>query len=163
MSDKPTRANYLANVLRDFARADVGHVILAVAFIELSLETQILAHLPKALSDEEARKLFSERGPFGSLSTKMEYAQALDLVDNQTCEYLKTLNKVRNLFAHPRGFLNFASPEVKKEFTKYQGWKGDTKAVFDELVRRAEQALSAKFNRLIYKDAPRPEEGSPNA
>jgi DNA-binding MltR family transcriptional regulator len=140
----------LAKRIMEFARADAGYVILAAAITDQMLESLILAHLP-TLSDDNAERLFSYRGPLGRLADKMVYAHALGLIGDQTCEDLKILNRVRNIFAHPRGFLNFSSADVHKEFTKFRGWSGgDTKAFFNEVISRSEKAITTKLDELIF-------------
>ena len=65
----------LQSRIADLARADAGHVILAVALVDQMLETLILAYLP-TLSTEQAKMLFAHRGPLGSLPAKNQFAYA---------------------------------------------------------------------------------------
>ena len=146
MPDQPDKPVGIASRIAELSRADAGYVILAVALTDQMLETLVLAYISK-LSDTGAQRLFSYRGPLGSFPNKVTFAYALGLIGDQTHEDLKVLNKLRNTFAHPRGFLHFNSPDLERVFKKFVGWQAgcDTKALFDEVVSRAVNAISAKM------------------
>ena len=141
----------LANRIATLAKGDAGHVILAFAIMDQLLETLLLTYLPK-LPDARAVKLFSHRGPLGSFGAKKTFAYVLGLVNDETVADLNGIRTVRNAFAHPRGFLHFASPEVAEVFAQIKQWPsgGDLKALFDSRVSRAAKAIEAKIHSLIY-------------
>jgi DNA-binding MltR family transcriptional regulator len=144
----------LSSRLEDLYRSDAGHVILSVALADQSLEMLILASMPR-VSNSRARKLFTHRGPLGSLTAKMNYAYALDLIDSKTCAELKALNQVRNAFAHPRRPLRFKGRHAVKHFKAFEEWHPDCdlRVLFDENVTRALGAINAKIDGILYADA----------
>src|SRR5262249_39210899 len=105
----------LAKRIAQLSKTDAGHVIIGVALVDQMLETLILIYLPK-MDDDAAVMLFEHRGPLGSLLAKAKFARALGLIDTDTHSDLKAIQKIRNAFAHPRGFLHFASPHVAVVF-----------------------------------------------
>jgi len=158
MPHESKKPHDIASRIAELSRTDAGYVILAVADTDQMLEKLILAYMP-GLSDSGAERLFEYRGPLGSLTNKATFAHVLGLIGDPTYEDLKVINKLRNTFAHPRGFLHFNSPDVVKVFKLSVGGSagGDTKALFDEAVSRAVRAISAKIEELIYAHAIRQE------
>jgi DNA-binding MltR family transcriptional regulator len=144
----------LTKRIAELAKADAGHVIMAVAITDQILETLILAYMPK-MEDAAARILFEHRGPLDDLLAKAKFAKALGLIDADTYADLKGIQKVRNTFAHPKGFLHFKSPEVAEVFKAIKHWRknDDLRAVFDSSLSRAAKAMDAKYNELIFKHA----------
>jgi hypothetical protein len=63
---------------------------------------------------------------------------------------------VRNAFAHPKGFLRFASPQVAAVFKNHWPTTDGAQALFDERVERVAEAMKAKFDGLIYENSVRP-------
>jgi DNA-binding MltR family transcriptional regulator len=137
----------------DLAHQEAGHAIIAHALVDQMLGTLILAYLPKKLSDCEANMLLSRRGPFSSLLAKTKFGYVLGLISNETRKDLEGINAVRNAFAHPKGFLRFASPEVAEVFKKHWPQTDHAQALLDERVKRAAAAMKAKFDSLIYDHA----------
>jgi hypothetical protein len=112
--------------------------------------------LPKKLSDSGAAKLLSRRGPFSSLLAKTAFASELGLIGDETRKDLEGINAVRNAFAHPKGFLRFASPEVVAVFKKHWPEADGAQALLDDRIQRAAEAMKAKFDSLIYESSVRP-------
>jgi len=144
----------LADRIVNLAKGDAGHVIMAVAIIDQLLEALILAYLPK-MADDAAIMLFGHRGPFGSLPSKARFARAVGLIEGDTHSDLKAIQRIRNAFAHPRGFLHFASPEIAAEFQGVKHWPSteDNKALFDERVALCSRTMEAKIQNLIWEGA----------
>jgi DNA-binding MltR family transcriptional regulator len=140
----------------DLVRQDAGHAIIAHALVDQMLGTLILAYLPKKLSDSDAQMLLSRRGPFSSLQAKTKFASALELIGDETRKDLEGINAVRNAFAHPKGFLRFASPEVAAVLENHWPTTDGAQALFDERVERVAEAMKAKFDSLIYENSVRP-------
>lgn len=137
----------------DLARQDAGHAIIAHALVDQMLGTLILAYLPKKLSDVEAKMIISRSGPFSSLLAKAKFSYVLGLISDKTRKDLEGINAVRNAFAHPKGFLRFASPEVVEVFKKHWPPTDHAQTLFDERVKSAVGAMKAKFDSLIYEQA----------
>jgi DNA-binding MltR family transcriptional regulator len=131
-------------------------VILASAIVDQLLESLSLAYLPK-LPEERVLKIFLHPGPLSSYAAKKKFAYALGLVDEDTLANLNGIQRVRNAFAHPRGFLHFSSPEVAEVFKRIKHWpaNNDLKALFDERVSLVAKAIDGKFNSLVYAHASR--------
>ena len=74
---------------------------------------------------------------------KAKLALAVGLIDTETYHDCKAAYKVRNTFAHPRGFLHFNSPEVDAVFESIKHWPTSTnlQALFDERLERAASKL----------------------
>jgi DNA-binding MltR family transcriptional regulator len=144
----------LADRIVNLAKSDAGHVIVAVAIIDQLLEELILAYLPK-MADDAAIMLFEHGGPFGSLPPKARFARAVGLIEGDTHNDLKAIQKIRNAFAHPRGFLHFASPEIAAEFQRLKHWPSteNPKALFDERVAVSSRTIEAKIQNLIWEHA----------
>ena len=140
--------------IADLSRGDAGHVIMALAAVDHLLEVLLMAHLPR-LSEEYAKLLFSDRGPLESLLAKAKLAIAVGLIDTETYQDFKGAQKVRNAFAHPRGFLHFNSPEVDAAFKGIKHWptSANLRALFDERLECAASKLKTKFDALINEHA----------
>jgi DNA-binding MltR family transcriptional regulator len=144
----------LQSRIAELAKGDAGHVILAFAIVDQLLETLLLAYLPK-IADERAVLLFAHRRPLGSFAAKKKLAFALDLIDGETLADLTGIQKVRNAFAHPRGFLRFTSPEVAEVFKQAKAWPrhDNLRVLFDQRVTRTAKAIDEKFQSLLYRQA----------
>jgi hypothetical protein len=82
--------NELENEKNDRAVA-----IVAVATLEYALQLAIEASYPK-ISEAGRKKLFDIGGVLHSFSRKMEFAIAMDVIDQKASDDLRALNKIRN-------------------------------------------------------------------
>jgi DNA-binding MltR family transcriptional regulator len=71
-------------------------------------------YIAKRLVDDKAvAKLFEGFGPLSTFSAKIEFAFALGLLPKHVHTDLRTIRKVRNLFAHEPDSSNFLTNSIK--------------------------------------------------
>ena len=128
------------------SKADTGHAIQAAARLDHLVLLLLLTKLNRPqISTRAAKKL-------DSFAKRIRLARALSLIDHVTHSDLKTINDVRVVFAHAELPVRFTSAPVRIKARRFGGWKPQASArrLFDEAVARAEAAISARTNLLIY-------------
>ena len=89
--------------------SDRSVVILAASFIEQTLE----GHIRRMLVDSPAvGKLFDGYAPLATFAAKIDMSFALGLAPTHVHEDLRTIKKLRNIFAHEAAAVNFDSQRV---------------------------------------------------
>jgi hypothetical protein len=85
--------------------------VLASAFLD-SVLIRLLRHV---LRDGEAKKnLFRSEGPLGTYSARLDLANALGLISDETRSDLRVLGTIRNKFAHSVDVHAFEHPQIKE-------------------------------------------------
>jgi DNA-binding MltR family transcriptional regulator len=95
---------------------DQRAILAGVSLLEDVLEKAIRLHLRHDLSDTECNKLFlagdSGAGILSTFSARVEIARALGILTEEAAEDFRTLQIIRNHFAHARLAFSFDSDEV---------------------------------------------------
>lgn len=104
----------------------------------------------RKLSGKITKRLFS--GPLSSFAAKIDLVYALNLIEHETHDDLRVLLTIRNTFAHTMDFLDFSSPSIAKEFSKFKGWRPDRdpKAFFDEVLVRTVDRVKEVRGVLLH-------------
>jgi hypothetical protein len=90
---------------------DRGAAILAAAYLEDRLTLSIKERL---IADSIAQnELFEGMGPLATFHAKTELAYLMGIADARTRLHLRTIRKIRNLFAHDMNPINFESPQIR--------------------------------------------------
>jgi hypothetical protein len=92
------------------AESDRSVVILASSYLEKYLEEYLTK---KLVDDKSVSKLFEGYGPLSTFAAKIDIAFAIGLLPRHVFVDLRTIRKIRNLFAHEPDTLNFESSRVK--------------------------------------------------
>lgn len=90
--------------------SDRSVVILAASFLEQILEGYIRSKLVDA---SPVAKLFDGYAPLATFAAKIDVSFALGLIPVHIYDDLRTIKKLRNLFAHKADSLSFESSQVK--------------------------------------------------
>lgn len=85
--------------------------IVAATLVEDALEDTILSRMRK-LTNAEYGDLFLVDGPLATFSSKIRIASALKLVDKSWTRQIHAIREIRNVFAHARFGVDFATPEI---------------------------------------------------
>jgi hypothetical protein len=93
------------------AHNDRTAAIVAGATLEYALQLAIEARYP-TMSEKGRKKLFDSRGILSSFYNKIEFATAVDVIDEQAGDYLHILRKIRIEFAHDMNPLSFTSAKI---------------------------------------------------
>lgn len=90
---------------------DRGCVLMAAAYIDFELEKLIRAHVV----DDKAvvQDLFTNNGPLGTFSSRINLAYSLGLIPKDIKIDLHILRKIRNEFAHVPKKFGFDKDEIK--------------------------------------------------
>jgi DNA-binding MltR family transcriptional regulator len=107
--DQPAFQAILNELENDKNDRAVG--IVAVALLEYALQLAIEASYP-TISETGRKKLFDTGGMLSSFSRKIEFATVMDVIDEKARDDLRTLNKIRNEFAHDMNPLSFTSEKI---------------------------------------------------
>jgi DNA-binding MltR family transcriptional regulator len=105
------------SVLRGLNEVDNGfadHAIAVVAatVVEKALQVAITTRFAK-VTEENWDEIFRfDRGPLGTLSSKIKLAHALGLFGPKTRSDLDHVREIRNAFAHSMSLIRFDTPEV---------------------------------------------------
>jgi hypothetical protein len=132
-------------------KADTGHAVQEAARLENTLLCLLLVTLGRAhISTRTERKLDS----FGK---RIRLAREMELIDAATHSDLKAINDVRAVFAHAELPVRFTSAPIRIKTRAFAAWKPGASArrLFDEAVARAEAAIDARINTLVYEHAVR--------
>ena len=90
--------------------SDRSVAILASSYLERYLEEYIAK---KLVDDKAVAKLFKGFGPLSTFNAKIEFAFAIGLLPRHVYTDLRTIRKVRNLFAHEPDSSNFLTDRIK--------------------------------------------------
>jgi hypothetical protein len=91
-----------------------GAAITAGVTVENALRLAIEAHWSRTMSKSARERVFCGRGgALGTFSAKIDVANAMGLVDQQTTDYLNTVRRIRNEFAHSMIPITFASERIR--------------------------------------------------
>jgi hypothetical protein len=87
-------------------------VILAgTAFLEIALEAAITKHFHQEISPSETNKLFvggdGGAGLLATFNARLEIAKALGILSNEAQVHLRTIQLIRNHFAHAKLSFSF--------------------------------------------------------
>lgn len=141
--------------LRDFTRAkpskedelrfrkamdspsDMVTAVVQAVELDYLLETTIRLHLSRS-DDATAELLSKENGPISTFFAKIVLSYAMGTINEEEMEYLHTIRRIRNAFAHSRREISFSSDSVLSELSAIPTPKRGTKESRDriELVRR---------------------------
>lgn len=107
------KLNDLDGWLAEFqGETDRAMVVLAVAFTDAQLEELLRSFF---IDDQEIEKIFSIKGGAQwSLVQKARVAYLLGLISANDFEDIKTLSKIRNIFAHDLHGTLLESPDITK-------------------------------------------------
>ena len=97
---------------------DRGCALMVAAYIDYELGKLIKAHIvdDKSVSDD----LFSNNGPLGTFSSRINLAYSLGLIPNDIRRDLHLLRKIRNEFAHNPKRFGFEKPEIKSRCNEFK-------------------------------------------
>lgn len=91
-------------MFKAFGRLMMPAAILMVsARLDAALKIALLSKM-RPLSKRAKENIFEGYGPLASFSAKRDMAYALSVFDEETYSDLKVIKKIRNVFAHPKGF-----------------------------------------------------------
>jgi hypothetical protein len=128
---------------------DTGHAIQVAARLDHLLLLLLLAKLNRPhISARTVKKL-------DGFTKRIRLARALGLIDPATRNDLKAINDLRAIFAHAERPVRFTSVPVRIKARGFQDWRpnASVRRMFDEAAARAEAAITARINRLLYEDA----------
>lgn len=91
--------------------------MVAATLVEDALEDAILSRMRK-LTKAEYRDLFFVDSPLATFSSKIRVASALKVVYRSWARQIVLVKEIRNVFAHARTHIDFATPEIM-EHTKH--------------------------------------------
>lgn len=103
--------NFDSNVEKLGKGFDAQLAITVAAALDGMLE-EALARKMKPLNREMKRRLFEGYGPLSNFSAKIDIAYALKLITKQTYDTFRTVQKIRNIFAHRNQLTDFETPEI---------------------------------------------------
>lgn len=78
--------------------SDRAAVILGASKLDQLLGMTLEKHLLPCTTSTD--QLFSNNGPLGNFSSKIDFSYRLGLIDNQFCNSLHLVRRIRNSFAH---------------------------------------------------------------
>ena len=97
-SDAPNFLNTCYQLL--MAEADRGCILLGVSMLDEQLKILFQKMLPHGTSNKKRKELFEGKGPFGTLSSKLDIAHVCQLLPLEIIESIHKLRKLRNDLAH---------------------------------------------------------------
>lgn len=97
--------------------------IICTAYIENHITDLIRQRMP-GLNASLTKSLFNDaHGSLGSCSTKIDVAQALGVIDENTAEDARLIARIRNRFAHQLHVEDFEHPKVRDLVDSLLKWK----------------------------------------
>ena len=128
-----------------------GTAMVVAAALDRLLEHALLTKMNK-LNRKIYNKLFGDYGSLRDFSIKIDLSFALGLADRETYKRLTTIRKIRNIFAHAEGFVNFDSPAIRTLLPSFAD-NSSKLAPFDEFMSIATAIESAvtKATSLPYR------------
>lgn len=115
--------------------SDRAFIILNAAMLERFLVSELTGKLPGVNADERAR-IFNFAGPCGSFSSRIQMAQALEVIDRSTRRRLDLVREMRNVCAHAHPDITFETPEIKAAVWHILGARPDVQEHASHLVTR---------------------------
>jgi hypothetical protein len=134
------------------SRADTGRAIQAAARLDHLLLLLLLTKLDLPHVSRRREKTLD------TFAKRIRLAHAGGLIDDATHSDLKTINEVRVVFAHAELPVRFTSAPIRIKARGFVGWKpgANARRLFDEAVARAEVAIDARTNALVFAHATTP-------
>ena len=129
--------------------SDRSVVILAASFLEQTLEGYIRTKLVDA---PPVSKLFEGYAPLSTFAAKIDIAFALGLIPIHIHDDLRTIKKLRNLFAHKPDSLSFSSSQVADICGNLHDIKQSDGTTWEIAEARA-RYLNAVLFGLMHMDA----------
>ena len=116
--------------------SDLDSAIIQAIEVEYVLESFIISRLyrqDKATIDI----LCQDNGALGTFFAKIGIGYAMGLFNTETMEYLNTIRRIRNAFAHSRKEISFSTPLIRLELATIKLPANNTSKMFKsiELVR----------------------------
>jgi hypothetical protein len=154
--------NEVVKAINDLSRnAEAGTALVTVAVIDewlLNLLLAAMRQLPRSI----AERIFGSNRPLYDIAPKADIAFAFNLIDEQTLNNLRSVKKVRDLFAHTRDLIHFNSPDVIEACQALPGFKkgADCREQFDAVAVEVVKAIDGKIQELIFKHAVADRDGS---
>jgi DNA-binding MltR family transcriptional regulator len=100
------------NIMENFGKNfDAQLAILVAAKLEESLKEALLTKM-RPINHEIKKRLFEGYGPLSGFAAKIDLAYALKIFPKKVYDTLRTLKKVRDIFAHRSELSNFETPEI---------------------------------------------------
>ncbi|QBB69303.1 hypothetical protein ELE36_02325 [Pseudolysobacter antarcticus] len=129
--------------------SDRSVVILAASFLEQTLEGYIRTKLVEAAP---VSKLFEGYAPLSTFAAKIDIAFALGLIPVHIHDDLRTIKKLRNLFAHKPDSLSFSSSQVADICRNLRDIKRSDGTTW-EIAEARSRYLNAVLFSLMHMDA----------
>lgn len=95
--------------------SDRGAIILAATMIDDRLKIALQKRMPN-INSVEADRIFGIDGIAGSFANRLKLAQALDIIDRPTRQFIELIRAMRNACAHSRQVLTFSTPVIRNAF-----------------------------------------------
>jgi DNA-binding MltR family transcriptional regulator len=99
------------DIMENFGSGDSQVAILVAAKLEESLEEALLTKM-QPINHEIRKRLFEGYGPLSGFAAKIDLAYALKIFSKKVYDTLRTIKKVRDIFAHRSELCNFETPEI---------------------------------------------------
>jgi DNA-binding MltR family transcriptional regulator len=96
------------------AESDLVCAIIQAIELDYIIEQGVIAQLVRR-DDETVEMLARDNGPLATFFSKIVLGYAMGFYDDRTMEYLHTVRRIRNAFAHARKEISFASAVVRAE------------------------------------------------
>ena len=129
--------------------SDRSVVILAASFLEQALEDYIRTKLVEA---PPVSRLFEGYAPLSTFAAKIDIAFALGLIPVHVHDDLRTIKKLRNLFAHKPDSLSFSSSQVTDICRNLHDIKRSDGTTWEVVGARAKY-LNAVLFGLLHMEA----------
>lgn len=101
-----------AHVRHLLDESDRAAIILIASTLEHTV-THMLEQALSSLNGDEMARAFGLNGPLGTFSSKIMFAQGLQIIDRQMAKRLNIIRNMRNTAAHYVGPLSFETPEIR--------------------------------------------------
>lgn len=153
MADDP--AIDLAETIRRMAReTETAFAIVLASRTEDWLQFSIQAMM-RRLSKTKADRLFCGYGPLSTFSAKIEIGYALKIFDDDILLDLKSIQGIRNKFAHAKEPRHFDDPDLEPLFQKLSGWSKDAKRqdLFSERIKACVEVFKKHLERYALAQA----------
>ena len=113
MSEADDDLQHLSKILTDSnsVNRDRTVAIICTAYIEKHLADHLVQFFP-GLDVKSRKKLFEHPGILSTLVAKIDIAQALGAADSVGAKNMKTIARIRNIFAHNLRVASFDVPQI---------------------------------------------------
>lgn len=128
-------------------KADTGHAIQKAAHLDHLLLLLLLTKLSLPHISRRREKTLN------TFAKRLRLARAGGLIDAATHSDLKTINDMRVVFAHAELPVRFSSAPIRIKARRFLGWqpRASARRLFDKAVDRAEAAIKARTDQLLYQ------------